>query len=183
MRNGFDTQDTLSFESYSSSLACDMEEVSSESLRKMQDKEETTSEASWTAVTRGKGKDAWRLEPEGEEEKPEVTVLWNEAEGGRADTSKHHEKGKTRSSDSKRRAYRNAPGEEGEEIQSQKKKVIRVESEETQDYVRESLDLSRDEAEEICFVPGAISIPQRPMFWCDNRCSEEKPSVSGGLLR
>ena len=32
----------------------DMEEVSSESSRKMQDKEETTSKASWTAVTQGK---------------------------------------------------------------------------------------------------------------------------------
>ena len=55
MRNGFDTQDTLSFESCSFSMACDMEEVNSESSRKMQDKEETTSEASWTAVTKGKG--------------------------------------------------------------------------------------------------------------------------------
>ena len=53
VRKGFDT---LSFESCSSSMACDMEEVSSESSRKMEDKEETTSEASWTAVTRGKGK-------------------------------------------------------------------------------------------------------------------------------
>ena len=38
--------------------------------------------------------------------------------------------------------------------------------------MRESLNLSRDEAEEISFVPSAISIPQRPMFWCDNRCSD-----------
>ena len=38
MRNGFDTQDTFSLESCSSSTACDMEEVSSESSRKMQDK-------------------------------------------------------------------------------------------------------------------------------------------------
>ena len=37
--------------------------------------------------------------------------------------------------------------------------------------MRESLNLSRDEAEEISFVSSAISIPQRPMFWCDNRCS------------
>ena len=37
---------------------------------------------------------------------------------------------------------REAPGEEGEEIKSPKRKVIRVEFEETQDYVKESLDLS-----------------------------------------
>ena len=58
-----------------------MEEVCSKSSRKMQDKEETTSEASWTAVTKVKEKDVLRLELEGEAEKPEVTVLWNEAEG------------------------------------------------------------------------------------------------------
>ena len=40
MRNGFDTQDTLSSESCSSSMACDTEEVTSESSRKMQDKED-----------------------------------------------------------------------------------------------------------------------------------------------
>ena len=65
------------------------------------------------------------------------------------------------------------PVNEGAEIQSPKRKVIRVESEETQDYVRESWNLSRDEAEEISFVPSAISIPQKPMFWCDNRCSDK----------
>ena len=51
--------------------------------------------------------------------------------------------------------------------------MIRVESEVTQDYVRESLNLSRDEADDKCFVSSAISIPQRPMFRCDNRCSDK----------
>ena len=81
MRNGFESQDTLSFESWSSSRVCDMEDLSSESSRKMQDKGKTTSEASRTAVTKGKGREVWMLELEGEAEKPEVTVLWNEAEG------------------------------------------------------------------------------------------------------
>ena len=35
-----------------------------------------------------------------------------------------------------------APGEEGEEVKSPKRQVIRVESDETQDYVREAKDLS-----------------------------------------
>ena len=65
-----------------------------------------------------------------------------------------------------------ALGEEGTGIQSPKRKVIR-ESEETQDYVRESLTLSQDEAEEISFVPSALSTPRGPMFWCDNRCSNK----------
>ena len=56
-RQGSDAQDTLSFESCSSSMACDMEEVSSESSKKMKDMDEITSEASWTAVTKGKEKE------------------------------------------------------------------------------------------------------------------------------
>ena len=39
--------------------------------------------------------------------------------------------------------------------------------------MRESLNLSREEAEEVSFVPSALSIPQGPMFWCDNRCSNK----------
>ena len=54
-----------------------------------------------------------------------------------------------------------------------RKKVIRVEPQETQDYVRESLNLSLEEAKEISFVPSALSIPRGPMCWCDNRCSEK----------
>ena len=37
-------------------MTCDLEEVCSESSRKMKDMDETTSEASWTAVTKGKEK-------------------------------------------------------------------------------------------------------------------------------
>ena len=44
-------QDFLSFESCRSSVVDDIEEVSSESSRKMQDKEETTPEASWADFT------------------------------------------------------------------------------------------------------------------------------------
>ena len=33
--------------------------------------------------------------------------------------------------------------------------------------------MSREEAEEISFVPSAISIPRGPLFWCDDRCSDE----------
>ena len=80
-RKGKDVQDLLSLESCRSSVVDDMEEVSSGSSKKMQDKEETTPEASWAAVTGRQDKEGWRLEPEGETERPEVTVLWNEAVG------------------------------------------------------------------------------------------------------
>ena len=65
-----------------------------------------------------------------------------------------------------------APGEEGEEIKSAKRKIIRVESEETQDYVREANDMDRQEGEETSFVPSAISVPQKPVSRRDNQRSE-----------
>ena len=65
-----DAQDTFSFESCSSSIACDVEEVSSESSMKIKDMDEITSEASWTAVTQEKEIEVWRLKREGEAEKP-----------------------------------------------------------------------------------------------------------------
>ena len=55
-------------------------------------------------------------------------------------------------------------GEESAEVQSPTREVIRVESDETQDYVRESLNLSLEEAEEMSVVPRAVSIPPGPMF-------------------
>ena len=65
IRHWSDARDTLSFESFSSSMACDMEEMSSESSEKMKDMDETTPEASWTAVTKGKEQQPWSLEPVG----------------------------------------------------------------------------------------------------------------------
>ena len=50
----------------------DMDVVSSVSSRKMEDKEETTPEASWDAVTGRKEKEV---------ETPEVIVFWSEPEG------------------------------------------------------------------------------------------------------
>ena len=46
------------------------------------------------------------------------------------------------------------------EAQSPKRKVRRVESEETQDYGRETLAISQEEAEEMGFVPSALSEPR-----------------------
>ena len=48
--------------------------------------------------------------------------------------------------------------------------MIRVESEETQDYVREGLareELSQEEANEVGFVPSALSEPRGVIYCCD----------------
>ena len=110
----------------------------------------------------------WRVEPEGEAERPEATVPWN-GEGVSVNPEGESRHGQVRAKIARkekenqatlgRKTDRNAPSEEGAEVQSSKRKVIRVESEETENHVRKSLNLSQDEAAEIRFV------------WCDNRCS------------
>ena len=66
-----------------------------------------------------------------------------------------------------------APHEASAEVQSSQRKVIRVESEETQDYVRETLAISQAEAEELGFVPSALGEPRWAVCWCDSRWSEK----------
>ena len=48
-----------------------------------------------------------------------------------------------------------------------------MESEETQDYVREAKSTKHEEEEERTFVPSALSVPLKPLFRCDNQCSEK----------
>ena len=66
---------------------------------------------------------------------------------------------------------------EGEEIRSRKRKVIRVESEETQDYVREETSTEFEEEEERTFMPSAVSVPLKPLFRCDKQRSEKNPQL------
>ena len=92
-RKEADLQDLLSFELCRSSAVDHIEEISPESPRKVQDEQEVTSEASWTA-TGGKEEDGRRLEPEGETETPETKVLWTVVEGvpGYPDGEGRHER-------------------------------------------------------------------------------------------
>ena len=69
-----------------------------------------------------------------------------------------------------------APGEEGEEVKSARRKAIRVVSKETQDYMREANDMNQEDAEEISFVPSGIIVPQKSLFRCDIQCSEKTVS-------
>ena len=59
------------------------------------------------------------------------------------------------------------------EIQSLRRKMIRVESEQPQDYVRETRAISYAEAEEMGFVPSALGEPRGAIYWCDHRRSEK----------
>ena len=165
MKKEADYQDFFSFNSCRSSVVDQVEEMSLESPRKIQDVQMVMSETAGKA-TRGRGEDAWRLEPQGGTETLENKVVSNGVEGVHVDPNGegHHERDHVNNS----RRQSDASGEEGEEIRSPKRKVIRVESEETLDYVREANDLNQKEGEEISFVPSAISVPQKPLFRCDN---------------
>ena len=59
------------------------------------------------------------------------------------------------------------------EVQSANRKVIRLESEETQDHVRGTLAISQEEAEKMGFVPSALGEPRGPIYWCDNQRSDK----------
>ena len=76
----------------------------------------------------------WRLEPEGEAKVPGIIIVSDAVEGTFVDLDgeSRHEQVEAKLSRSGREMLN-----EGEEIRSPKRKVIRVASEETQDYVRE----------------------------------------------
>ena len=76
----------------------------------------------------------WRLEPEGEEEVPEIIIVSDAVEGTSVDLNgeSRHEQVEAKLSRRGREMLN-----EDKEIRSPKRKVIRVECEETQDYVRE----------------------------------------------
>ena len=112
----------------------------------------------------------WRLEPEGEAEVPEIIIVSDAVEGTFVDLDgeSHHEQVETKLSRRGREMLN-----EGEEIRSPKRKVIRVESEESQDHVREENSTEFEEEEERTFIPSAVSVPLKPLFRCHKQCSEK----------
>ena len=107
---------------------------------------------------RGREEDARRLEPEEETEVPETVIVADEVEGTCVDSNGegHHGRGKVEN----HRCQSGAQREEGEEFKSPKRKVIRVASEETQDYVREAKS-------------GSVFRKKKLCFRSDNQCSEK----------
>ena len=61
--------------------------------------------------------------------------------------------------------------EKAKKFLARREKNTRVESGETQDYVREAKSTDKEEAEELSFVPSAITVPQKLMLRCDHQCS------------
>ena len=120
----------------------------------MKDMDETSSEASWD-----------RCDKRGRRKRCGVWSRRVKRRSGEAKSLGSKVKGVSVNPEGESRHRHARAKTEGEEIQSRKRKVIRVESEETQDYVTESLNLSRDEAE-ITFVPSALSIPRGATVWC-----------------
>ena len=157
MKMEADSQDFLSVQSCRSSAVDGVEEISLESSRKRKDVQGVMSEFAGKEM-RERREDAWRLDPEGETKTLETKVVSHGMEGVDVDPKEEgrHERGEVKNS----RRQSEAPGEEGEEIKSPKRKIFRVESEETQDYVRVTNEKDQEEGEETSVV--TISAARRP---------------------
>ena len=112
----------------------------------------------------------WRPEPEEEAEVPEIIIVSDAVEGTPVDLDgeSRHEQVEAKLSRREREMLN-----EGEEIRSPKRKVIRVESEETQDYVREEKITEFEEEKQRTFIPSAVDVPLKPLFRCDKQCREK----------
>ena len=143
-----------------------------ESPRKIQDVQVVMSETAGKA-TRGRGEDAWRLEPEGETETLETKVVSNGVEGVHADPNFEGRCERVQVKETKTPEGKAKRQEKKvKKLRAQNGNFIRVESEETQDYVTEANDMDREEGEETSFVPSAISVPEKPLSRRDNQRSE-----------
>ena len=71
------------------------------------------------------------------------------------------------------------PHDASAEIQSPKRKVIRVETEETQDHVCETVAISQDEAEKMGFVSSALGEPRWPFIGVTIDAVKKRPSDTG----
>ena len=168
MKKEADSQDLLSFESCRSSAGGSSRR--DESGVSGKDAQVVMSETAGKAK-RGRGEDAWRLEPEGETEMPETRVVSDGVDGVHVDSTgegRHERKQETTPEGKAKR-----PEKKVKKLRAQNGKQFGVEPEETQDYVREANDMDQEEGEEISFVPSATSFPQKLLFRCDTQCSEK----------
>ena len=152
------------------------------------------SASSWTFLAKKKESNWWSVELEGEMEKLEVAGLLSGIHGGSVDPARkmghwsarlktaregsEEPKGAEIEKQEKKMEVYVAPHEARAEVQSPTRRVTRVELEITQDHVRETLAISKEEADEMGFVPSVLSEPRRAICWCDNRCSEKATRAS-----
>ena len=80
VKKEMDLQHPFSSESCRSSTVDHDEEMTLESPKKRQEVQEVMEETEWKEA-RGREEDAWRLEPEGETEMPEIRVVADGFEG------------------------------------------------------------------------------------------------------
>ena len=182
--------DRSSFCSCSSSLASNTDEAMSVSSKIAQEMEEKKSEASWAAPAKEKVRHWWSTDLEGEVEELEVECPWtvskgdsmdpegelnHQSDGKEAATEEEENLGKLKDDEMEVEMEVNAgvPQAESAEIKRQRRKVIRAESEETQDYVCEMLTIGPEEADELAFVSSALSESPGAIYFCDNHCSEK----------
>ena len=125
------------------------DEATSASSKMAKEADEAMSESSWTALAKEKESDWWSIDLAGDKEKLEVVGPWS----GSGSTNTRREDGPARTKAAREgnenlkeadmEADGEVPPEESFEIPSPQRKVIRTESEETQDYVRETLTMRR----------------------------------------
>ena len=144
------------------SLALHTYEAMSASSRVAQEVDEAMSELSWTALAEGKERDWWSIDLEGEVKKVEVRGPWSVTEGDSVETKGEvgHKSDRTKVAREEKEKLKqdemevDVDASQGEcvETKSSKRKVIRVESEETQDYVCGMLATNREEVEELILI-------------------------------
>ena len=88
--------------------------------------------------------------------RPEITTTSDAVESTFVDLNGESRPEQVEARLSRREREREAPGERSEVIKSPKRNVIRVESEETQEYERKAKSAEQKEMEERSFVPGPL---------------------------
>ena len=120
-------------------------------------------EAMWDETKKEEAEGEWRLELEGETETREIIVVLHEAEGVSVNLNGegHHERAQA------------SPREKGEEVQSPKKESDSGGIRRNTGLCEKSNGLESGAGRRNRFCANAVSVSPKPMFRCDNGCSEK----------
>ena len=145
-----------------------------------QDAGDAMSELSWASLAKGKERDWWSMDLEGDVEKLEVEGPWSVTEGNSVEPKGEvgHMPDRTKVAREEKEKLKEdwmevdvdaSRGKSVETKSSKERKVIRVESEETQDCVCGLLAIGREEAEELALVTSDSANHEDACCFCDNR--------------